>query len=147
MDGIIVKVKKLNEDVVMPLKATEFSSGFDLYANIKEKIIIKPLERKLINSGMIMEIPNGYEGQIRPRSSLALKNGVTVLNSPGTIDCDYRGEVKILLINLSPDEFVIQSGDRIAQIVFTKVSDVKILEMDSFQDTVRGDGGFGSTGK
>jgi dUTP pyrophosphatase len=74
-------------------------------------------------------------------------NGVTVLNSPGTIDCDYRGEVKILLINLSPDEFVIQSGDRIAQIVFTKVSDVKILEMDSFQDTVRGDGGFGSTGK
>jgi dUTP pyrophosphatase len=147
MDGIIVKVKKLNEDVVMPLKATEFSSGFDLYANIKEKIIIKPLERKLINSGMVMEIPNGYEGQIRPRSSLALKNGVTVLNSPGTIDCDYRGEVKILLINLSPDEFVIQSGDRIAQIVFTKVSDVKILEMDSFQDTVRGDGGFGSTGK
>jgi dUTP pyrophosphatase len=147
MDGIIVKVKKLNEDFVMPLKATEFSSGFDLYANIKEKIIIKPLERKLINSGMIMEIPNGYEGQIRPRSSLALKNGVTVLNSPGTIDCDYRGEVKILLINLSPDEFVIQSGDRIAQIVFTKVSDVKILEMDSFQDTVRGDGGFGSTGK
>ena len=147
MDGIIVKVKKLNEDFVMPLKATEFSSGFDLYANIKEKIIIKPLERKLINSGMIMEIPNGYEGQIRPRSSLALKNGVTVLNAPGTIDCDYRGEVKILLINLSPDEFVIQSGDRIAQIVFTKVSDVKILEMDSFQDTVRGDGGFGSTGK
>jgi dUTP pyrophosphatase len=147
MDGIIVKVKKLNEDFVMPLKATEFSSGFDLYANIKEKIIIKPLERKLLNSGMIMEIPNGYEGQIRPRSSLALKNGVTVLNSPGTIDCDYRGEVKILLINLSPDEFVIQSGDRIAQIVFTKVSDVKILEMDSFQDTVRGDGGFGSTGK
>jgi dUTP pyrophosphatase len=147
MDGIIVKVKKLNEDFVMPLKATEFSSGFDLYANIKEKIIIKPLERKLINSGMVMEIPNGYEGQIRPRSSLALKNGVTVLNSPGTIDCDYRGEVKILLINLSPDEFVIQSGDRIAQIVFTKVSDVKILEMDSFQDTVRGDGGFGSTGK
>jgi dUTP pyrophosphatase len=147
MDGIIVKVKKLNEDFVMPLKATEFSSGFDLYANIKEKIMIKPLERKLINSGMIMEIPNGYEGQIRPRSSLALKNGVTVLNSPGTIDCDYRGEVKILLINLSPDEFVIQSGDRIAQIVFTKVSDVKILEMDSFQDTVRGDGGFGSTGK
>jgi dUTP pyrophosphatase len=147
MDGIIVKIKKLNEDFVMPLKATEFSSGFDLYANIKEKIMIKPLERKLINSGMIMEIPNGYEGQIRPRSSLALKNGVTVLNSPGTIDCDYRGEVKILLINLSPDEFVIQSGDRIAQIVFTKVSDVKILEMDSFQDTVRGDGGFGSTGK
>lgn len=144
-----IKFKKFNEnfDCIIPKYATEHSSGLDLSSSSKEEIIIKPEESKLISTNLIIEIPEGYEGQIRPRSGLALKYGVTILNSPGTIDADYRGEVKVLLINHSKDDFKINFGDRIAQLIISKYEKVKFIFSEIITSTDRGEGGYGSTGK
>jgi dUTP pyrophosphatase len=131
----------------LPEYETIASAGLDLRAFLSEKMVLLPLERKLVKTGLFMEIPVGYEAQVRPRSGLALKNGITVLNSPGTIDADYRGEIGVILINLSQDPFEIQSGDRIAQVVFAQVEQAEWQLTDSLSETNRGEGGFGSTGK
>jgi dUTP pyrophosphatase len=131
----------------LPQYATELSAGLDLKADLTEPIILKPLQRELISTGLYMALPEGFEAQIRPRSGLAFKNGITVLNSPGTIDADYRGEVKVLLVNLSEKEFIVNDGERIAQMVIARHEHAAWLEVTELNDTVRGAGGFGSTGK
>ena len=131
----------------LPKYATSNSAGLDLHAELNEPITLNSLERKLIPTGLFMALPEGTEAQIRPRSGLAYKQGLTVLNSPGTIDADYRGEVKVLLINLSDKAVTIEDGDRIAQMVIAKYEVVSINEVEVLQDTQRGEGGFGSTGK
>jgi dUTP pyrophosphatase len=130
----------------LPSYATEFSAGLDLRANIDSPIELKPLERQLISTGLFIELHKGYEAQIRPRSGLAFKNGITVLNSPGTIDADYRGELKVLLINLSNSPFMINDGERIAQMVIAKHEQINWEEVTSMNETDRGSGGFGHTG-
>ena len=130
----------------LPSYATEFSAGLDLRANIDSPIELKPLERQLISTGLFIELHKGYEAQIRPRSGLAFKNGITVLNSPGTIDADYRGESKVLLINLSNTSFLINDGERIAQMVIAKHEQINWEEVTSMNETERGIGGFGHTG-
>ena len=130
----------------LPTYETTASAGVDLRANLTETITLKSLERTLVKTGVFLEIPEGYEAQVRPRSGLALKKGITVLNSPGTIDADYRGEVGVILINLSNEDFVIENGERIAQLVFAKVEQAQWLEVETLSDTSRGEGGFGSTG-
>jgi dUTP pyrophosphatase len=130
-----------------PTYATKYSAGMDLRANVKNPVTLRPFERTIVPTGLYIEIPTGYEGQIRPRSGLALKNGVTVLNSPGTIDSDYRGEVKVLLINLSHEITEIENGDRIAQLVIAPYSKVDWEKSDSLSETGRGEGGYGHTGK
>ena len=131
----------------LPIYATKASSGADLKAAIDSPVTLEPLERKIIHTGLKMALPEGYEAQIRPRSGLAVKYGITVLNSPGTIDADYRGEIGVILVNLSNTSFTIQSGDRIAQLVIAKFEQIDWLPMDELSDTKRGEGGFGSTGK
>lgn len=131
----------------LPQYATEASAGLDLRANLEEPILIKPLERTIVQTGLYMEIPVGYEAQVRPRSGLAFKHGLTVLNSPGTIDADYRGEVKVILVNLSQEEFLIQNGERIAQLVIAAHEQAAWVEVEELNETERGAGGFGSTGK
>jgi len=131
----------------LPHYATEGSAGCDLRANLSENVILKPLERKLIDTGLFIALPIGTEAQIRPRSGMAYKEGITVLNSPGTIDADYRGEVKVLLVNLSAVEATIQNGDRIAQMVIARHEVADFKEVSSLSETLRGEGGFGSTGK
>jgi dUTP pyrophosphatase len=131
----------------LPKYETECSAGMDLRSNIEKPITIKPRERVLVPTGLFMEIEPGYEAQIRPRSGMALKNGITVLNSPGTIDADYRGEIKVLLVNLSNEDFIISSGDRIAQMIIAKYEKANIIQVEELTDTVRGEGGFGHTGK
>ena len=124
------------------------SAGMDLRAYLPDgELVIKPMQRALVPTGLFMEIPVGYEGQVRPRSGLAIKSGITVLNSPGTIDADYRGEVKVILINLSDADFVIKSGDRIAQLVIAKHEQPGVVEVEVLSETERGSGGFGHTGK
>ena len=141
-------VKVVNKGVYeLPKYQTEQSAGMDLYANVAIPITIEPFGRALVPTGLYMAIENGYEGQIRPRSGLALKNGITVLNTPGTIDSDYRGEVKVLLVNLSDQHYTIRGGDRIAQIVFAPVTQARLVRVDSLEETERNVGGFGSTGK
>ncbi|MFM7770648.1 MAG: dUTP diphosphatase [Bacteroidota bacterium] len=135
-----------NSGFDLPSYATEASAGKDLRANILADIELLPLERTLIPTGLFFEIPVGYEAQIRPRSGLAFKQGVTVLNSPGTIDADYRGEIKVLLVNLSSEKFIIKSGERIAQVVFAKHEQIQWIESIGLNESKRGDGGFGSTG-
>lgn len=130
----------------LPSYETSSSAGLDIRANLDEPITLKPLERVLIKTGLFMEIPDGYECQVRPRSGLAYKNGITVLNSPGTIDADYRGEVGVILINLSNDNFVINDGERVAQLVFAKFEQAAWVESIDLSVTERGAGGFGSTG-
>jgi dUTP pyrophosphatase len=130
----------------LPSYATEYSAGLDLRANIDSPIELKPLERQLISTGLFIELHKGYEAQIRPRSGLAFKNGITVLNSPGTIDADYRGELKVLLINLSNSPFMINDGERIAQMVIAKHEQINWEEVTSMNETDRGSGGFGHTG-
>lgn len=130
----------------LPKYATEGSAGMDLRADLEEDKTINPGERCLLATGLYMEIPLGYEGQIRPRSGLAYKHGLTVLNSPGTIDADYRGEVKVLLVNLSKDTFVVQDGERIAQMVIAKHEQPQLIEVSNLEETIRGAGGFGHTG-
>ncbi len=130
----------------LPSYATEYSAGLDLRANIDAPIELKPFERQLIPTGLFIELHKGYEAQIRPRSGLAFKNGITVLNSPGTIDADYRGELKVLLINLSNSPFMINDGERIAQMVIAKHEQINWEEVTSMNETDRGSGGFGHTG-
>ena len=131
----------------LPEYATEKSAGMDLKANIDEPIVLGPLERQMIPTGIHIQLPDGYEAQVRPRSGLAAKYGVTVCNTPGTIDADYTGEIKVILINLSNEKFVINPGDRIAQMVVAKYERVEWNEVATLDETERGEGGFGSTGK
>lgn len=131
----------------LPAYETKLSAGMDLRAFIESDITLKSLERVLVTTGLFIELPEGYEAQIRPRSGLAFKNGVTVLNSPGTIDADYRGEIKVILINLSNEVFTIKSGERICQMVIAKHEQVSLQDVKIINDTDRGAGGFGHTGK
>jgi dUTP pyrophosphatase len=130
-----------------PTYETELSAGMDLKANINETIILKPLERVLVKTGLFIELPQGYEAQIRPRSGLAYKKGITVLNSPGTIDADYRGEIGVILVNLSKEDFEIKDGERICQMVIAKHENINWKQVDVLTETKRGEGGFGHTGK
>jgi len=130
----------------LPKYSTDASAGMDLRANLEIDLIIKPMDRMLIPTGLFLEIPLGYEAQIRPRSGLAVKNGITILNSPGTIDADYRGEVCIILINLSKEDFIIKDGERICQMVIAKHEKAEWVTVQSLEKTVRGTGGFGHTG-
>ena len=142
-----MKINVVNKSKhMLPNYATEFSAGLDLRANIESPIELKPLERQLIPTGLFIELHKGYEAQIRPRSGLAFKNGITVLNSPGTIDADYRGELKVLLVNLSNTTFVINDGERIAQMVIAKHEQISWVEVSTIDETERGAGGFGHTG-
>ena len=146
MDSIQINIKNSSTNP-LPAYATEGSSGLDVRANIEKAITIKPLERVSVPTGLFIQIPNGYEAQMRPRSGLAIKNGITCLNSPGTIDADYRGELKVILINLSNEAQTIEHGDRIAQLIFAKVEKATLNLVQQLNDTLRGDGGFGHTGK
>ena len=130
----------------LPSYATEQSAGMDLRANIDEPIVLKPMQRQIVKTGLFMALPPGYEAQVRPRSGLALKHGITVLNSPGTIDSDYRGEVGVLLINLGDKDFVINDGERIAQMVIAKHETVSFVLTEELDETQRGAGGYGHTG-
>lgn len=142
-----MNVKVINQsNNLLPAYETALSAGMDIRAFINEDIILKPFHRALIPSGLFIELPQGFEAQIRPRSGLALKHGITVLNSPGTIDADYRGEIKILLINLSETDFRIQSGDRIAQMIIARHEQISWEATDSLNETSRGAGGYGHTG-
>ncbi len=138
-------VNKSNNE--LPAYSTQLSAGMDLRAFLPGPVVLKPMERKLIPTGLFVEIPAGYEAQIRPRSGLALKKGITVLNSPGTIDADYRGEVGIILINLSNEDFVIESGERICQMIVASHETVEWNLVEKLEETQRGEGGFGHTGK
>jgi dUTP pyrophosphatase len=131
----------------LPSYSTEYSAGMDLRANIEEDLTLKPMGRALVKTGLFLEIPDGYEAQIRPRSGLAINKGITVLNSPGTIDADYRGEVGIILVNLSNDDFVIKDGERICQMIIAKHERAEWIEVEELKETDRGAGGFGHTGK
>lgn len=144
-----MEVKIINKsDNQLPAYETVNSAGMDLRAYLPEgPIVMKPMQRVLVPTGLFMEIPEGYEGQVRPRSGLAIKNGITVLNTPGTIDADYRGEVKIILINLSDTDFTINSGERIAQIIFAKCEQMEVVNVETLSETERGAGGFGHTGR
>jgi dUTP pyrophosphatase len=145
MEKLEVFISK-KDGAVLPGYATDASSGVDLCAFIDEPITIRPFERALVPTGIFIGIPEGYEAEVRPRSGMAIKYGVTVLNTPGTIDADYRGEVKVILINLGAEPFVITNGDRIAQMVFKKVAHVDWKIVETLSETQRGEGGFGSTG-
>ena len=142
-----ILVKKFNKKIKLPVYKTSGSSGMDIVAYVKKKITIRPSGIAIIPTGIALAIPKNYEIQIRPRSGLAAKKGITVLNTPGTIDSDYRGEVKVILINLSKKAFVVKSGDRIAQMILCPVANAKLKEVKILPRTVRGKGGFGSTGK
>lgn len=142
-----MKIKIINKSAhQLPHYETNASAGMDLRANLTEAVRLEPLERCIIKTGLFMELPVGYEAQVRPRSGLAAKKGITVLNAPGTIDADYRGEVGVILINLSNEAFVIESGERIAQMVIAKHERADWESVEELSDTVRGEGGFGSTG-
>jgi len=130
----------------LPFYSTEHSAGMDLHAFLPKPVVLQPMERALIPTGLFIELPEGYEAQVRPRSGLAIKNGITVLNSPGTIDADYRGEVKVILINLSNEPFTIQNGNRIAQMVIAKYEKIEWKQVEALSDTVRGEKGFCSSG-
>ncbi|WP_422657246.1 dUTP diphosphatase [Paenibacillus sp. EC2-1] len=144
-----VQINRLseNEDIKLPVKMSELASGFDLHAAVDESVVLMPGERKLIPTGFAIAMPGGLEAQIRPRSGLAFKHGITCLNTPGTIDADYRGEIKVLLINLGQEPFSITRNERIAQMVFQEVPTIELVQVDELSDTVRGSGGFGHTGK
>ena len=143
-----MKVKIVNKsNNPLPAYSTPSSAGMDLRANLEEEIVLKPLERVLVPTGLFIELPVGYEAQIRPRSGLALKKGISVLNTPGTIDADYRGEIGIILVNLSNEDFVIQHGERICQMVIAAHETVSWDEVELLEETLRGAGGFGHTGK
>lgn len=140
-----VKIKNVSGNQ-LPAYETEYSAGMDLRAHLEEPVLLKPLERSLVPTGLFIELPNGFEAQIRPRSGLANKYGITVLNTPGTIDSDYRGEIKVILINLSDKEFMINDGDRICQMVIQKFEQIQWESADLLNQTTRGTGGFGHTG-
>lgn len=143
-----MKVRIVNKSTnEVPAYSTEHSAGMDVCAFIEKEIIVKPLERKLISTGLYLEIPIGYEAQIRPRSGLAIKEGLTILNTPGTIDADYRGEVGIIVINLSDKDICIRNGERICQMIINKVEHIEWVQVEEINDTIRSEGGFGHTGK
>ena len=143
-----VKVKIINNSSnPLPLYATSGAAGMDIMADLQEPVMMNPMERKLIPTGLFVQLPKGYEAEIRPRSGLAARHGITCLNSPGTIDSDYRGEIKVILINLSGEAHAIQPGDRIAQMIVNKVEAVKWKTVNTLDTTKRNDGGFGHTGK
>ncbi|MFB5266623.1 dUTP diphosphatase [Paenibacillus enshidis] len=144
-----VEINKLagNEDIELPCRMSELASGFDLYAAVTEDVVLEPGKRGLIPTGFALAMPAGLEAQIRPRSGLAYKHGITCLNTPGTIDADYRGEVKVLLINLGEEPFTIVRNERIAQMVFQEVPRVELKQVEELSETVRGSGGFGHTGR
>ena len=142
-----ILVKKFDQKIKLPVYKTPGSSGMDLIANIKKKIIINPGKTAIIPTGIAVAIPKNYEIQIRPRSGLAAKNSISVLNTPGTVDSDYRGEIKIILINLGKKSFIINSGDRVAQMILCTIAKCKIKEVKTLPKTFRNKGGFGSTGK
>lgn len=143
-----MKIKIINKSKhILPSYATHAAAGMDLRANLDHPVVLKSLERSLIPTGLFIELPVGYEAQIRPRSGLAAKNGLTVLNSPGTIDADYRGEIKVILVNLSKEDFTINDGERIAQMVIAKHEQAEWIEVEQLLESDRGAGGFGSTGK
>lgn len=143
-----MKIRIINKSKhPLPEYSTEASAGMDLRANIDEDIALEPLKRVLVPTGLFVEIPVGYEAQIRPRSGLAIKKGITVLNSPGTIDADYRGEVCLIMVNLSDETFVIKDGERIGQMIISKHEKAEWILTDSLEETTRGTGGFGHTGK
>ena len=142
-----MKLKVINKSKhKLPQYTTELSAGMDLRANIDVDVLLKPLQRVLVKTGLFIELRPGYEAQVRPRSGLAFKKGITVLNSPGTIDADYRGEIGVILVNLSDDDFIITDGERIAQMVISKHEQAIWNEVDSLENSERGSGGFGSTG-
>ena len=145
MRDVEIKIVNTSENKI-PEYATPGSSGMDVRANLEAPVSLQPMERKMIPTGLFLEIPEGYEVQVRPRSGLAIKNGITCLNSPGTVDSDYRGEIKIILINLSADEQVINHGDRIAQMVVCKIEKALLKPVIELESTSRGEGGFGHTG-
>lgn len=143
-----MKVRIINRSKhALPTYATSAAAGMDLRADLNEAVTLRSLERALIPTGLFMEIPQGYEAQVRPRSGLAAKHGLTVLNSPGTIDADYRGEVKVIVVNLSNAPFTINDGERVAQLVIAKHEQAEWIEVEQLEETARGEGGFGSTGK
>lgn len=143
-----VQIKIINQSpYAVPQYSTEGSSGMDLRAHLPEPVVLKPLERWLVPTGLFIELPFGFEAQVRPRSGLAIRQGLTCLNTPGTVDSDYRGEIKVILVNLSADEQIIQPGERIAQLVIQKVEKAVWQEVDVLAETSRSSGGFGSTGK
>ena len=143
----MIEIKVINKGHhPLPQYATEQSAGMDLRANIDEQIVIQPMQRLLIGTGLHIALPKGYEAQVRPRSGLALKHGITVLNSPGTIDADYRGEIGVLLINLSDKDFVINDGERIAQMVIARHEQAQFALVEALDETERGEGGYGHTG-
>ncbi|MBU1370922.1 MAG: dUTP diphosphatase [Bacteroidetes bacterium] len=131
----------------LPAYETDASAGMDLRANLEEAVLLKPLQRALIPTGLFIELPLGFEAQIRPRSGLAIKSGITLLNTPGTIDADYRGEIKVIMVNLSDQDFVINNGERIAQMIIAKHENAQWIQVEQLTETVRGAGGFGHTGK
>ncbi len=137
---------KTRDGAGIPVYATDHSSGVDLCALLDESLVLAPMERALVPTGLFIGIPEGFEAEVRPRSGIAVKHGVTVLNTPGTIDSDYRGEVKVILINLGSEPFTINKGDRIAQMVFKKLARVEFRQVEDLTETFRGQGGFGSTG-
>ncbi len=142
-----MKVKVINKSAhKLPHYETEASAGMDLRANISDDITLRPLERSIVKTGLFLELPCGFEAQVRPRSGLAAKKGITVLNAPGTIDADYRGEVGVILVNLSNEDYTIENGERIAQLVISKHVHISWQEVDVLEETSRGEGGFGSTG-
>ena len=142
-----MKIKIVNKSAhPLPGYETQASAGMDIRANLDEPVLLKPLQRHLIPTGLFIELPAGFEAQIRPRSGLAIKKGISLVNTPGTIDADYRGEIKIIVINLSSDDHVINDGERIAQMIISKVEHAHWTEVDVLQETTRGTGGFGHTG-
>lgn len=145
----LIQIKRFagHEDLVIPRKMTELAAGYDLQAAVLEPIVLAPMQRVLVPTGIAIAMPGGLEAQIRPRSGLAFKHGITCLNTPGTIDADYRGEIKVLLINLGQEPFTIARGERIAQMVFQEVPETELTEVEELPETVRGAGGFGHTGK
>jgi dUTP pyrophosphatase len=145
MQQVLIRVVNLSDNDI-PQYATPGSAGMDLRANLEEPVNLKPLQRQMIPTGLFIELPEGYEAQVRPRSGLANKHGITCLNSPGTVDSDYRGEIKIILINLSDSEQTIKHGDRIAQMIIAKVEKAKLELVTQLNNSTRGHGGFGHTG-
>lgn len=143
----MIQIKVINKGhQQLPVYATSQSAGMDLRANLEAPIVLKPMERKLVSTGLFIALPEGFEAQVRPRSGLALKHGITVLNTPGTIDADYRGEVMVLLVNFSQEEFVIRDGERIAQMVIARHEQGHFVEVEELDETERGTGGYGHTG-
>ena len=144
---VMVEIKIVNKGhQPLPQYATEQSAGMDLRANLEESVVLKPMERRLIPTGLYISLPPGYEAQVRPRSGLALKKGITVLNAPGTVDADYRGEIGVVLINLSQEDFIVNDGERIAQMVIARHEQGSFVEVDVLDETERGAGGYGHTG-